>query len=217
LASSATEWIAKVVDDLKTAGDRALVIVGREQPPAVHAIAHTINEQLHAIGRTIRFVQSPQVRPKDSPSDVAMLHELAAEMQDGKVSSLFVLGGNPVFDAPRELEFGRAIANVEFTLTVASAANETTEACQWLVPRSHFLESWSDARTFDGTASIVQPLIGSLHESLSEIELLAILCEDAPTDYAAVRKTWSATLGERDDDFRWKQAVANGVIAGTKS
>ncbi len=85
-----------------------------------------------------------------------------------------ILGGNPAFDAPREIEFGRALAKVEFTLALVNAANETSVATKWLVPRSHFLESWGDARAFDGTASIVQPLIAPLHDSLSEIELLAM-------------------------------------------
>jgi len=107
------------------------------------------------------------------------------------------------------------MSNVRFTLAHANAANETSEVAHWFVPRSHFLESWGDARAFDGTATIVQPLIAPLHESLSEIELLAILCEDEPSGYASVRKTWKAILGERDDDSRWQQAIANGIIPNT--
>ncbi|MEO8495585.1 MAG: TAT-variant-translocated molybdopterin oxidoreductase [Planctomycetota bacterium] len=206
------KWIANVVDDLRAAGGRSLVLVGREQPASMHAIAHAINDHLGAVGKTVHFIPSPQARPDRSPSDVTMLDELITEMNGGLVDTLVILGGNPIFDAPREMEFGRALAKVEFTLAHVNATNETSAAAKWLVPRSHFLESWADARAFDGTASIVQPLIAPLHDSLSEIELLSILCKDAPTGYAAVRKTWQATLGERDDDSRWQHAVADGVI-----
>jgi Fe-S-cluster-containing dehydrogenase component len=101
---------------------------------------------------------------------------------------------------------------VPFSLTLANATNETTTATHWFVPCSHFLESWGDARAFDGTASIVQPLIAPLHQSLSAIELLAKLSEDEASGYAAVRKTWNKMLGEKENDSRWQQAVANGVI-----
>lgn len=210
-------WVSKVVSDLQRVGGQALIVAGRDQPAAVHALTHAINEHLGAVGKSVRFVDSPQVRPQRSPSDVEMLDELAAEMHTGKVNTLLIFGGNPVFDAPRELNFRRALSKVEFALTLTNAPNETSRITNWLVPRSHFLESWGDARAFGGTASIVQPLIAPLYDSLSEIELLAELCEDEPSGYAAVRKTWKATLGERDDDPRWRRAVADGVIKDSVS
>ncbi len=88
-ADEASEkWISNVVEDLQAAGGQGLVVVGREQPAAVHAIAHAINEHLQAVGKTIQYVHSPQVRPDRSSSDVAMLDELTAEMRDGKVDTL---------------------------------------------------------------------------------------------------------------------------------
>ncbi len=209
------EWIADIVNDLSSAGGQALVVAGREQPASVQLLAHLMNQKLGAVGKTVRYIRSPQVRPDRSPSDVAMLDTLANEMNDGTVDTLLICGGNPVFDAPRGIDFGLSLANVDFTLVLANAANETSEKSDWVVPRSHFLESWADARAYDGTASIVQPLIAPLHDSLSDIELLATLCEDEVSGYAAVRKTWQPTLGERDDDPRWQRALADGVIENT--
>ncbi|GAA4468049.1 hypothetical protein GCM10023156_58730 [Novipirellula rosea] len=146
-----------------------------------------------------------------------MLRQLTDEMLAGDVSELFVLGGDPVFDAPAELDFTKALRAVDFKLALAASANETSQACDWLVPHSHFLESWSDARAYNGVASTVQPLISPLYESLSEVELLALLIEDADSGYAAVRKTWSESLGENEDDARWQKALANGVIEDTKT
>ncbi len=216
-AAPYAEWMARVVEDLKAAGKRALVIVGRGQPAAIHAVGHLLNQELGAIGNSVQYIESPQVRPQDSPSDLAMLTELVSAMEAGKVETLLILGGNPVFDAPSDIDFAAALAKVPFSLMLTNAANETSQETRWHVPCAHFLESWGDARAHDGSVSIVQPLIAPLHESISAIELLAILCEDATTGYAAVRKTWKDKLGAEDDDPRWQKTVANGIIESTAS
>lgn len=209
-------WVKRVVTDLQNAGKRSAVVVGRDQPPAIHALAHAINEHTGATGHTVRFVESPQVRPPHSTSDAEMLADLSDEMQSGKVSELLILGGNPVFDGPGEFAFPDALTQVNFSLTLADASNETSMRTKWAVPQSHFLESWGDARAYNGVAGIIQPLIAPLYNSLSAVELLTMLCDDAASGYAAVRKTWEPQLGQSDDDARWQQAVSNGVIEATE-
>ncbi|MEO8270281.1 MAG: 4Fe-4S dicluster domain-containing protein, partial [Aureliella sp.] len=216
-SASQAAWIARVVADLKAAGERALVIVGRGQPAAMHAMGYQLNQKLGALYSTIHYIESPQVRPKASYSDLAWLAELVQEMDAGRVETLLILGGNPVFDAPADVGFAAALEKVRFSLTLTNAANETSQKTQWLVPRAHFLESWGDARAHDGTVSIVQPLIAPLHDGITEIELLATLCEDSATGYAAVRKTWKDKLGERDDDPRWQKSLADGIIEGSEA
>ncbi len=98
------------------------------------------------------------------------------------------------------------------TLALADYEDETAVLCDWCIPRSHFLESWGDARAFDGTASIVQPTIRPLHSSYSDIELLANLLE-AGSGYEAVRQTWAETLGADEEDQRWRETLADGIVA----
>lgn len=210
-----SKWLENVVADLKTSGRRGLVVVGCEQPSIVHALAHAVNKKLDAVGNSVTYIRSPQVRPKAPQSDLAMLKQLTSDFSEGKVETLLILGCNPVFDAPADVDFGSVISKAEFSLTLANSANDTSSLTDWLVPKCHFLESWSDARAHDGTASIVQPLISPLHESMSDIELLLALCDDTTSAYAAVRETWKDHLGESDDDPRWQNAVANGVIENT--
>ncbi len=212
-----SRWVNRVVADLQTAGKRSMVVVGRDQLPAIHSLAHAINEHTGAAGNTVRFVKSPQVRPLDSSSDAKMLSDLQDEMQMGEVSELLILGGNPVFDGPFRSRFADAMAKVNFTLTLAPSVNETTATSKWAVPQSHFLESWGDARAHNGVATIIQPLISPLYQSLSAIDILTLLCEDSASGYEAVRKTWESQLGRSDEDSRWQSAVANGVIDGTES
>ncbi len=208
----ATDFEIRLLDDLRSAHSNAVIVVGRQQPPEVHALAFEINRRIGAIGNTVHLIDSPLVRPANQPSDVRMLQRLSGEMSHGEVESLLILGGNPVFDAPADIPFAEAIRNVPFSLSLVDALNETSSVTGWVVPRSHFLEAWGDVRGHDGTASIVQPLISPLYESFSDIEILAMLCEEAASGYAAVRRTWAKQLGTRDDDSRWKRAVADGVI-----
>lgn len=210
-------WVKRIVTDLQRAGKRSLIVVGRDQSPAIHALGHAINEHTGAIGNTVHFVKSPQVRPAESAPDSKMLTDLCDEMHAGAVSELLILGGNPVFDSPPSAKFAEGLARVNFTLTLTDSPNETSVRSKWVVPQSHFLESWGDARTFNGVASIVQPLIAPMYQSVSAVELLAELCEDSASGYDAVRKTWEPQLGKDDEDARWQVALSNGVIDNTES
>ena len=63
--------------------------------------------------------------------------------------------------------------------------------CQWLIPATHFLESWSDTRAFDGTVTIVQPLIEPLYAGISAHELIeAFVQQPVRSAYEIVRATW---------------------------
>lgn len=206
------QWVEQVAEDLMHSASESLVVVGGSQAPEVHAMAHAINANLGAIGQTVTFIESPQLRPPDQPQDALMLKQLADECEAGEVDSLLLLGGDPAADVSRDIRFRDAVKRVDFSMALVDIANETSSLCQWTVPRTHFIEAWGDARAFDGTASIVQPMIRPLHQSLSEIELLASLVEDSVSGYEAVRKTWADQLGTAEEDSRWEAALAVGVI-----
>ncbi len=84
-------------------------------------------------------------------------------MNAGQVDILVIVGGNPVYTAPADLNFTEAMAKVPLRIHLSPHDDETSELCHWHIPEAHFLESWSDARAFDGTVSIVQPLIAPLY------------------------------------------------------
>ncbi|HUG89215.1 MAG TPA: TAT-variant-translocated molybdopterin oxidoreductase, partial [Planctomycetaceae bacterium] len=146
------EWIDAVVSDLTgelRGGDSStsLVTAGFTQPAVVHALAHAINAALGSVGTTVEYIEPVEAaRALQTQS----LEELAESLREGEVETLIIIGGNPVFTAPAGMDLGRLLQPVPFTLHLSESVDETSAACRWHVPQAHFLESWSDARAFDG-------------------------------------------------------------------
>lgn len=203
-------WLEAVAQDLLAHRGRGLVIVGFRQPPAVHAIAHALNAHLGNLGETIQFT----VPATPTPSDP--LAELVSEMQDGQVQSLLILGTNPVWTAPPDRQFDAALQRVGFSAHLSGYLDETSAACTWHLPEAHFLETWSDARAYDGTASILQPGIAPLYQGRSAHEVLAMtLGSPTRSGLDLVRETWRAAHPEADFERHWSGALEKGVIPGT--
>ena len=200
--------------DLERAGARALVIVGESQPPAVHALGHAINETLGAVGTTVVFTAPAEATPG---AEDAGLRDLVGEMRAGKVELLVIVGSNPVYAAPADLDFAAALDKVPLRIHHGLYLDETAERCHWHLPASHPLESWGDLRAVDGTVSIVQPLIAPLYNTISETELLAGFTGEGSEQkaYEIVRERWQKELGETDFEKRWNRALHDGVVAGT--
>ena len=201
-----------VAEDLKAHKQRSLVVAGDGQPPAVHALAHAINAALENAGSTVSYIDPVPVRPE---SHTDSLKRLVADMEAGEVETLIILGGNPVFTAPADVPFAKALEKVKLRAHLSSYQDETSALCQWHVPEAHFLESWSDARAFDGTASIVQPLIAPLYGGKTAHEVVAALTSQPErSSYEIVRDYWKDKLGP-DFEAAWRRALHDGVIAGT--
>ncbi|HKP14012.1 MAG TPA: TAT-variant-translocated molybdopterin oxidoreductase, partial [Blastocatellia bacterium] len=171
-------WINAVANDLKGKRGASIVIAGDTQPPVVHALAHAMNQALGNVGGTVLYTEPVEGNPVDCN---ASIRELAADLDAGRVDTLLILGGNPVFTAPADLAFRDKLLakdeggkdKVRLRIHLSLHRNETSEVCQWNVNEAHYLESWSDARTFDGTAAIIQPLIAPLYNGKTAHEVVA--------------------------------------------
>jgi MoCo/4Fe-4S cofactor protein with predicted Tat translocation signal len=209
------DWVAPLVKDLRKHGAKALVIAGESQPPAVHALAHAMNDRLGAAGATVVFTAPVEAGAHDH---AASLRELAADMNAGKVQLLVVLGGNPAYDAPADLGFAELLESGKAPLRIHLGLyeDETAERCQWHVPETHPLEAWSDLRAADGTVTVVQPLIAPLYGGMSAHEVLAAFSSRPDrTGYDIVRDHWKRKLGEAGFEKRWQRALHDGAIAET--
>jgi MoCo/4Fe-4S cofactor protein with predicted Tat translocation signal len=186
-------YIDALVADLKAHRGASVVIVGKEQSPMVHALTFAINSALGNIGKTVNFVEPLE---PNSVDHIESIKELAGDINAGKVDMLVILGGNPVFDAPADLNLKELIQKVTFTAHLGLHNNETSGLCQWHVPEAHYLEAWSDARSIDGTTSIVQPLIEPLYQGKSAHEVLTAFTDKPErAGYEIVREYWLSRIG----------------------
>ena len=208
-------WIAAVVRDLHAHRGSSLVIAGDSQPPAVHALAHAINDALGNVGKTVVYTDPVEASPVNQTQS---LRELVADMKSGQVDMLVIIGANPVYAAPADLEFAANLLKVDLRVHLGLYDNETAELCHWHIPEAHYLEAWGDARAYDGTASIVQPLIAPLYDGKSAHELLAVLLgQPARVGHDIVRDYWKSRRLVKDEDFEanWEAWLEKGMVAGT--
>lgn len=202
-------WEARLAKVLGESKGNSLVVAGGCVSPQSRALVHALNDKLGNVGKTVSFIEPVAARPE---SHLASMRTLAQDMSAGTVKALVILDGNPVYDAPADCGFAAALAKVPFTVHLGLYRDETGRRCLWHVPRAHDYERWSDALGFDGTASIVQPVIAPLYGGRSEHELLALLADDpVRSGYEQVRNHWRQTAGDDFDAF-WQRALRRGVI-----
>jgi molybdopterin-containing oxidoreductase family iron-sulfur binding subunit len=183
------KWLDVCVDDLIAHAGRCIVTVGSQQPAWVQSLVIAINEALGNLGSTILAAKTGE-RP------VSSIQNLAAAISDGKVGTLFVLGGNPVYNAPADLGFADLLAKVPDVIRLGIFEDETSKLSKWHVPAAHYLESWGDVRTFDGTYTSVQPMILPLWDGVSELEILALLAgRPKPDGPELIRETFAQLTG----------------------
>ncbi|MDH3939145.1 MAG: TAT-variant-translocated molybdopterin oxidoreductase [candidate division Zixibacteria bacterium] len=211
LPAACRAWVAPLAADLAQAGPRSLVVAGRRQPQAVHALAMYLNDLLGSVGNTVSYLE-----PNDAvQSSSDGLKTLIDRMKGGSVSTLVMLGGNPVYNAPVDLAFGEALKKVATSIHLSSHRDETSRETTWHIPRAHFLESFGDTRAADGTVGMVQPLIEPLFGGKPDIEFVSALnSEKNNKGYDLVRQTWQQEWGGGFDD-QWSQALHDGIVADT--
>lgn len=210
-ARSQPAWIIPMLEDMKNARGRVLVHVGASQPAEIHALAHAINDALG--GRGVSFDLLEPVA--HTAPDAQTLRSLIAEMQAGSVKNLLIIDSNPVYSSPATWGFEEALRRVPFSVALARHADETTQAATWFVPQAHDWESWSDARAFDGTASILQPQALPLYAGISAVEMLDLYrTAAARSAEQVVRGTWKQHFADRFD-AAWHDSLASGVIQNT--
>ncbi len=205
--------VEAIVEDLQTAGSNGLLLAGDTQPPEVHALCAAINDALGAIGSTVELYDSGEEELEPAAVSLA---RLAGEMRDGEIDTLLMLGVNPAYDAPADTGFAEALGDVRRTVHVGHHVDETAEVCQWHVPLAHYLETWGDGRSYDGTLSVIQPLIAPLYEDAhSALEVLNVFATGRDqSGYDIVRTQWRGVLTE-NFERDWRRVLHNGFQPDT--
>jgi len=209
-----TPWLEGLVKDLMEHRGRSAIVVGDWQPPIVHALAHVLNDKLGNVGQTVVYTDCGNANPSNQ---LESLRELVGEIQSGQVETLFVLGGNPAYSAPADFGFANLLTRIKRTVHLGLELDETAAQCTWHIPAAHYLESWGDARSFDGTVSLIQPLIQPLYGGKTAYEVLGALSQQQPvlSDYEIVRRFWESQMKCPDFEQGWRQSLHNGYITGS--
>ena len=204
-----------LVQDLLAHRASSVAIVGDHQPPVVHAFAHAVNQALGNVGKTVFYTDPVDANPINQTESI---RDLVSDVQTGKVDLLVILGGNPAYDAPADLDFANVLKNGKVPLRVHLGLyqNETAELCQWHINQAHGLEAWGDARAYDGTVSVIQPLIAPLYSGKSALEFVALLSGQADaTGYDLVRAYWQKQHTGTDFEAFWRKSLHDGWVERT--
>jgi molybdopterin-containing oxidoreductase family iron-sulfur binding subunit len=204
------KWLAECAKDLLAHKGSSLVVAGSHLSAEVHAVVHALNAALGAIGNTVDFVAVP------APS-AAGIADVVKALNACSVKSLVLLGGNPAYNAPADLAFAAAVKKAGQVVRLGYYVDETSSAAPAgaHIAAAHYLESWGDARTADGTILPVQPMILPLFGGVSEIEVLArILGEAKPDGYSLVYQTITDRNGT-DGEKGFRQFLHDGLLAGS--
>ncbi len=184
------KWLPALYRDLQEHKGSSIVIAGGEQPAEIHALAHFANNQLGNVGKTVFYSDPIEANSVDQTQS---LRELVGDIDAGKVELLIIIGGNPAYNTPVDLRLDKnRLDKIKLRAHLNLYNNETSEICHWHINATHYLESWGDARSADGTVSIVQPLIAPLYDGKTAYEVLALFSDNYDQKpYDIVRNYWS--------------------------
>jgi Fe-S-cluster-containing dehydrogenase component len=222
------KWLRAVADDLIANRGKSAILVGSGQPAHVHALAHVLNAALGNVGPVLSYLPVVDSHGFEQSHGI---DALVAAAKGGKVKTLLILGGNPVYETSRSVGFRDVLASVEFSAHLATRVNETSKLCTWHIPEAHFLEAWGDQRSLDGVLAVQQPLIAPLRGGVSAIEVLGMaLGMQDWRGHGLVRTTWKSISegvqreGRQDAllppdlsfDHVWARALKTGLLVGSE-
>src|SRR3984885_11627348 len=208
----AQKFFTALMSDLKASGGRCVVIPGEQASPAVHAAAYALNSSLGAVGKTVIYTETVNPMPSEQVTD---LKSLVVDMNAGKVQWLVILGVNPIYSAPSDLYFQDAFAKIPVTVYLGSHVDETGVIANWHINKAHYLESWSDARAYDGTISIIQPMIDPMYGGKTAFDVFQTLLENSQISAFMVVQANARSYIKGDFAEGWRKALHDGWVEGT--
>ncbi len=202
-------WIEECANDLKAHAGQVLVVAGLGQPLAVHALAHAITHTLGGAGRTVEYHPA-------TPQGIGSVEELGGALNAGLIDTLIILGGNPAYTAPVQVKWTEAVRQARTVVRLGYYEDESAAGVTWHLPMAHYLETWGDARTADGTLVPIQPLMAPLFGGISELDVLARLAGlGAASAYDVVRETFAGLVQGGDAEGAWRKFLHDGFLAGS--
>src|SRR5690349_2225765 len=193
LTADQQKWLDAAAADLMQHKGKCLVVPGVFQSANVTAIAHAMNAALGNVGQTISYIDPVEIDPVEHTQSI---RQLVDDINAGQVQTLVILHGDPVFDAPVDLQIADALNKLvkdssKQVVQLSMSRNDATGFANWQVAATHYLEEWGDARSYDGAAMIIQPMISPLFNGHSAHEILAIFTDQpSASGHELVQAYW---------------------------
>src|SRR5438128_3623432 len=211
------QWLNEAVNDLVSKSGASLVLAGAQQPVVVQLLVYGINSALKNIGRTVLLRELNRNQRDNS------ILQLAGEIAADRIKQLFILGANPVFNAPRRVTYDLAKGWLDWpelqkkvpdVVRLGYYEDETSARCRWNLPASHFLESWGDALSPEGHYLAIQPMILPLFGGFSELDLLnAVMGKPKVDGPELVQETFRASKPNGDPATAWSKFLHDGFAS----
>lgn len=202
------EWISVLAEDLLENQGNSVLTVGRDHNPELHATVAAINVALGNDGQAVDYIEIPH---GEDHNNREAFGELVQDLNDGNIDTVVLVGTNPAFTAPADLNFADAVSNAGQVIHLSDYYDETSKLANWHINRAHFLEAWGDGYSYSGTRSIIQPQIEPLYSGVSEIEFLnTILTGEQSKGYDLVQETWNSYY-TNDFKSQWNKALHDGL------
>jgi molybdopterin-containing oxidoreductase family iron-sulfur binding subunit len=210
---STPSWVQALLRDLDDHRSRSIFIAGEVQAPEVHALVHLLNSRFGNVGKTVFYTEPVEFSPV---ANTDSLRQLTQDIADNRVDTLVILGANPAYTAPADFEVAQQLSRVPLRIHHSMYFDETAERCHWHIPETHYLEGWGDVRAWDGTASIIQPLLLPLYQSRTSYELIsALLGDPSLSNYEIVRSYWQKRHNGSEFEEFWTEAVRRGIVTNS--
>lgn len=206
------DFLSALVDDVVNSSKKVIFVIGPRQPEFLHSLVFLLNNQLSS-SKLVSYFNHPF---KDSEMVTGKSLDHVSELCDetNAIDSVICLGANPVYDFSSNKNVADLFNRCKFSAHLTISENETSRLCKWVVPRSHYLESWSDLQSLQGVVSVVQPSIEPLYESYQEVEILNLLLSQKTSSYDTLRTTWRSVLSSQK---KWESFLHHGFIQPVKN
>jgi molybdopterin-containing oxidoreductase family iron-sulfur binding subunit len=215
LPASLVRGSEQLAERLWQARGRSLVVCGT-QDISSQVLCNFINHALGNYGSTVD-IERPSQQRQGNDRDV---EELLGEIHAGKVTALFILDSNPVYDLPNGEALAQALKQVPLVVYCGERLDETARAAKFVCPHPHYLASWDDAEPVSAVVSLRQPTMTRLGNTRPVIESLAAWSGKTKPAYDLIRAHWKAHVFPRQTKERsfqvfWDRAVHDGFAEVT--
>jgi molybdopterin-containing oxidoreductase family iron-sulfur binding subunit len=200
-ATSKDAEIKKLAKVLMEAGSKAVVLTGLNDKNAqliTLAINKALNSKIIDVSNTLNVRQG-------NDAEVA---QLVSDLKSGAVAGVISYNVDPVFSLANGKEFAAALKG-KLSVAIAVENNDTVAASNYVLPATHFLESWGDVSISKGNYGLVQPTIQKLFKTRQLQEILLKWSGSSTSYYEYLKSFWTNEILEGSS---WNTALHNGFF-----